>query len=320
MTQILVTGGSGFIGRNLIKALLKDGFKVINLSRKRSGLDVIELNVDLRDIQADHLKRFQIEAVIHTASKVGFSGRFDDFYSTNVIGTKNLLDACAKIGVNKLIYTSSPIVVFDGDHIFGGDETLPYAIEPKSHYAKTKIEAEKLVLGLKNMSIAVLRPHLVFGPDDTNLIKSIVDALRTGKLFRFTEQDFLSDFTFVEDCVQAHLLALKCLLNKNLSHRIFFISSGEPVGIWKFIEEIAFSLGLSLKTRVIPEKLLKVIGFFSEIKLALGISRLGLTRTLVEHLLRHHFFDIKRAKTVLNYDPSGEVLDKLKFSLRAWLK
>lgn len=314
--KVLVTGGTGFIGSNLIKALLRAGYDVISLSRRRSGFEVKEIICDLSELPKNALRNLGIDCIVHTAARVGFSGGYASFYSSNVIGTNKLIEAAIEAGVENFVFTSSPSVVFDGDHIFYGDENLPYAKEPKSWYAKTKILAEKAVL-CSGLKCVILRPHLVFGPSDTNLLPSIITALKTKKLFKFTKEDFLVDFTFIDDCVDAHLRAIKYVATEyNPRFQIFFISSDNPVFIWQFIDKIAKFLNLSLPVFPIPELILKTFAVVQEIKMNFFPNSIGLTRTLIEHLLRHHFFDISRAKDILLYNPGGNVFEKLNFSLK----
>ncbi|MCS6894158.1 MAG: NAD-dependent epimerase/dehydratase family protein, partial [Deltaproteobacteria bacterium] len=226
--KVLVTGGSGFLGRNLIRALTKEKFEVISCSRTRSNEDVPQINCDINELSPWHLQ--DTKMVIHCAAKVGFSGRYSDFYKVNCLGTQNLISSCLKAGVKYFIYISSPSVVFDGHHIVGGDETLPYATKPKSFYAATKAIAERMILSEKNLNSVILRPHLIFGPDDTNLLPAIIKALKSGKLFRWCEEDYLADFTYIEDCVDAILKTIGYICNStDLQYKVFFVSSGQPV-------------------------------------------------------------------------------------------
>lgn len=314
-----MTGGSGFLGRNLIRSLKALGKTVVSLSRKPCNLSVPEMNKDLNDVTSDDLRSFGIEAIFHTAAKVGFTGSWSEFFRTNSLGTARLVREAIKAGVKYFVYTSSPSVVFDGSHIFGCDETLPYASKPGSYYARTKQLAEQAVLSQNHMPCVVLRPHLIFGPDDSSLLPAIIKGLKTGKLFRFCDEDFLADFTYIDDCVAAHIQALEFLIRSpSTQQRIFFISSGEPVGIWQFIETVAEELNLRLRKIPLPERLVLWLARLSELKIKILNSEVGLTRSIAEHLLRHHFFDISRARKLLKYNPEGRVLEKLRESLKAW--
>lgn len=315
--RALITGASGFVGFNLAKYLLTKGVEVIGLGRRQANFDFPYISCNLQSLDKEQFRSFMpVDVIFHCAAKVGFSGSWKDFYLTNVLATKRLLELAEEARVKYFIYTSSPSVVFNGQAIINGDENLPYASNPKSYYAQSKIQAEQLVLA-SNLKSIILRPHLIFGPGDTNLIPSITRALKEGKIFRFTEKKVFSDFCYIEDCVEAHWLAFQYLMSSSSrAPRVFFITQGDPFCIWDFIETIAKFCSTKLKKLVVPEWLIKTVGYFSEIKMKLGISSFGLTCTLVEHLLYDHFFCIERATKILGFKPKFCVKEALKLTFK----
>jgi nucleoside-diphosphate-sugar epimerase len=182
-TKILITGAGGFLGSHIVKKLiLNESYEVYGFSRSfypwLEALGVRQRLGDLRKSEDVEKALSGMDAVIHTASLVGMWGKYEDFYATNVIGTENILHALKKHNIKKLIYTSTPSVVFGNVSLCGVDETTPFPSKYLSHYASTKALAEKSVLQANGPELytVALRPHLIFGPGDTNLIPRVIQA------------------------------------------------------------------------------------------------------------------------------------------------
>ena len=178
--NILVTGGGGFLGGAIVRRLLDKGCSVRSYSRKLYP-KLTELGV--QQIQGDISHRISVEdacegidLVFHVAAQTGIWGPYETYYQTNVVGTENVIYACRKNGIRGLIYTSSPSVVFNGTDMEGVDESVPYPEHHLAHYPATKAMAEKKVLAAADEGIPaiVLRPHLIWGPEDTALVPRII--------------------------------------------------------------------------------------------------------------------------------------------------
>ncbi|MCI5150153.1 MAG: SDR family NAD(P)-dependent oxidoreductase, partial [Candidatus Electrothrix sp. MAN1_4] len=172
--KVLVTGGGGFIGLALVRELCEQGKTVHVLGRHQypeaKAAGAVSLQGDIRNLEDVQQAAAGCDTVFHVAAKAGIWGAFQEYYAINVLGTLNVLAACKELGIEQLVYTSTPSVVFDGQDIQGGDESLPYSAKPLCAYAITKILAEQYVLqyNSKKLRTAAIRPHLVWGPGDTN--------------------------------------------------------------------------------------------------------------------------------------------------------
>jgi 2-alkyl-3-oxoalkanoate reductase len=325
--RTLVTGGGGFLGRAIIERLLERGDSVRSFARgsypdlAARGVDVVR--GDVADARAVRQAVRGVEVVFHVAAKAGIWGREADFFRANVTGTDSVIRACQEEGISRLIYTSSPSVVFDGRDMEGVDESVPYAGTYLAHYPRTKALAEKQMLAANSAELATvaLRPHLLWGPHDTQLTKSILARGRARTLTRIGNRDPLVDFTYVENAAWAHLLAAdKLSPGARISGRPFFISQGEPVPLWGFINRLLAAGSLPPVQRTISPRLAYAVATLLEFAynyLPLkGEPRL--TRFLAEELCTAHWFNIDAARRDLDYSPVvsiDEGLARLRASL-----
>lgn len=230
----LVTGGGGFLGGAIVRRLISRGEKVRSFSRKRyselEALGVEHIRGDLYDGDAVTGACEDVDTVYHVAAKPGVWGNYHTFYRPNVIGTQNIIAACQACGVQRLIYTSSPSVVFDGTDMAGIDESTPYPASFHAPYPQTKALAEKMVLKAADQGLPalVLRPHLIWGPGDNHLVPRII--ARANRLRQVGDGSNLVDTIYVDNAAWAHVLADKALRsNPELSGRTYFISQNEPI-------------------------------------------------------------------------------------------
>jgi nucleoside-diphosphate-sugar epimerase len=311
--KILVTGGGGFLGQVVCRQLAAAGHGVIAFNRNRyPALDEakIEQRVgDVANLESVLAATKGVDAIVHSAGKVGAWGRLEDYYEANVRGTDNVLAACDMHGIRKLVFTSSPSVVQNGSDLEGVDETATYATTHfLSAYQQTKALAEQRVLAANGDKLATvaLRPHFIWGPGDPNLLPRILKQARAGRLRLIGKDNKKIDTTFVDNAADAHVLAVEKLgVGASIAGKAYFISQGEPVTHEWLINAWLRADGFPVETRRIPLGLAKFLGGACEtVYSTLGIkSEPPLTRFIVEQLSTAHWFNINAARNDLGYTP-----------------
>ncbi len=316
--RTLVTGGNGFVGRAVVEQLLTRGDRVRALVRRDcpdlTAMGVELVRGDLSDTVAVSAACTDCDLVFHVAAKSGFWGPYSEYHEPNVRGTQNVLDACRKHRVGRLVYTSSPSVVFDGKDVRGADESLPYPAKPISNYSATKALAERAVLAANSddLRTIALRPHLIWGPGDNHMAPRFIARARAGKLRRIGQRDCLIDTTYILDAARAHLLAADALANNpRAAGRPFFISQGDPRPIWQIINGILAAADLPPVTRSVPLLVGRTAGAVLETvyKTLRLESEPPMTRFVANILTTDHYFNITAAQTELNYQPQTSIED-----------
>jgi nucleoside-diphosphate-sugar epimerase len=324
--RVLVTGGGGFLGLAICRLLCARGDHVVSLSRQRyAELEILGVQQKQGDIACldDVLAAsYGTQAIIHTAALAGAWGSFETYHATNVIGTENVIVACATQGIHKLVYTSTPSVVHAGHDLEGVNESTPYASHFKAHYPHTKAMAEQRVLAANSSSLATvaLRPHLIWGPGDHHLLPRLIARAKAGRLRMVGKTSKLIDVVYIDNAAQAHLNALDCLEpGAPGSGRAYFISQGEPVRLDEMINRMLHACGLPTEHRRLPFALAYALGAVLERSYAwLRLSgEPPMTRFIAEQLGTAHWYDISAARRDLNYKPEVS-LDEGMRRLSAW--
>ncbi|MBN2296682.1 MAG: NAD-dependent epimerase/dehydratase family protein [Pirellulales bacterium] len=307
----LVTGGGGFLGQYVVEQLLARGDFVRVLCRGSypvlDALGVETVRADLADRDAVNESCRGIDVVYHVASVAGIWGPWQHFHTVNVLGTEHIVEGCRRHGVGKLVYTSSPSVTFEGGDQNGVDESAPYPNHWLCHYPHTKAIAEQHVLaanGSDGLLTCSLRPHLIWGPRDRHLIPRLLARARSGRLRRVGDGTNLIDMIYVENAAAAHLRAADALTHDSpVSGRAYFISQGEPVNCWHWIDEIlaladlppvqkSISCSAAWKVGAVMESIWRILRLQSEPPM---------TRFLAAQLGTSHYFDISRAQRDFGY-------------------
>jgi nucleoside-diphosphate-sugar epimerase len=223
-----------------------------------------------------------------------------------------------------MVFTSSPSVVAAGHDIAGGDESLPYPKRYLADYPRTKAESERRVLAANGDDLATvsLRPHIIWGPGDNHLIPRLIERARAGKLRIIGDGKNKTDVTYIDNAAAAHLLAADRLSSGSpVAGRAYFISQGEPVAMWPFINRILEIAGLPPVTRRVPLALAYAAGTTLEAAYALlrRTDEPRMTRFLAVQLGTSHWFDISAARRDLGYCPSVGIDEGLA-QLGQWLK
>ncbi len=324
-----MTGGGGFLGAAIVRKLRARGDEVRSLARgdypDLAALGVEVLRGDLRDAGAVVRAAAGCDVVFHVAAKPGIWGRATDFHETNVVGTEHVVSACLRERVGRLVYTSSPSVIFAGGPIEGGDESLPYPTRFLAHYPRTKAIAERHVLAANSAALRTvsLRPHLIWGPGDNHLVPRIVARARAGQLRKIGSGAAKVDSVYVDNAADAHLLAADRLgaHDSAPAGRAYFITNGEPLPVGELIDRILLAAGLAKLDRSIPIGVAYAAGLASELVYgALGLTREPrMTRFLAKQLSTAHWFDLGAARRDLGYAPAISI-DEGMLRLGAWLR
>ena len=260
--KALVTGGGGFLGKAIVKMLRERGGEVRSFSRHEhpalAALGVEHCRGGLSDAEAVRKAADGCDIVFHVAAKAGVWGPYEEFYQANVVGTENVLNACRANGIRKLVYTSSPSVVFDGTDMEGVDESVPYPDHYEAFYPQTKAEAEQLVLQANGPELATvaLRPHLIWGPEDNHLVPRILDRGKKGALRKLGNRECLVDTIYIDNAALAHLQAADHLeVGSAVAGKAYFLSQGEPLPVWDVVNRILGAGGIAPVSRTISPAL-----------------------------------------------------------------
>jgi len=319
--KALVTGGGGFLGLAIVRQLINRGDRVVSFSRgeypQLAELGVEQRRGDLSDLNALVDAAKGCDVVFHVAAKAGIWGEFKEYYQANVAGTENVIAACRVHSIDRLVYTGSPSVVFDGSDVEGGDESLPYPSHYEAHYPHSKAIAEKAVLAANSHALATvsLRPHLIWGPGDNHLVPRIVAKGRAGALRRIGHSPCLVDTVFVENAAEAHLNAADRLApGAPPAGKAYFISNGEPIPLWDMVNHILAAAGLPPVTRHVPPSLAYAAGAVCEVvwKTMNLSGEPPMTRFVANELSTSHWFDISAARRDLGYTPRISIEQGLK--------
>lgn len=327
--KILVTGGGGFLGGAIVRQLRARGDEVATFSRGAypalSRMGVTHFQGDLSAYPALKQAMEGCNAVFHVAGKMGMWGKFGDFYRANVTGTENVLRACRELGVRNLVFTSTPSVVFHGKDSEGHNESLPYPPTYDAWYPQTKAIAEQLVLAANDdaLKTVCLRPHLIWGPGDPNMLPQLFKKAKAGKLRILGYAPNRVDCTYIDNAANAHLKALDQLLRDPgpVEGKTYFISQDEPLPIAEFVNQLLATGGFPPLTRHASPLMARWAGRFFETAYRLfGISaEPPITLFLAKQISTAHWYDISAAKRDFGYAVEVSIENGME-RLKEWVK
>jgi nucleoside-diphosphate-sugar epimerase len=324
--SVLVTGGGGFLGLALVRALVARGDRVRSFARRSyaalNALGIDQRRGDIADRRALEGACAGLDAVFHTAAKPPPWGDYQDYHRTNVLGTHNVIAACRSNGIARLIHTSTPSVIFAGRDLEGVNESVPYPARYTAAYPATKALAEQAVIRAAGPSLRtiVLRPHQIWGPEDPHFAPRLI--ARAGRIRRIGDGRNRVDTTYIDNAAHAHLLAADALkANPGLAGRVYFISQGEPILAWDMIDAILQAAGHGPVQGHVPHRLAWTMGLLFE--KVYGWLRLAgeppMTRFVADALAKAHWFDIRAARRDIDYAPRVSTAEGLR-RLAAWLQ
>jgi nucleoside-diphosphate-sugar epimerase len=309
--RVLVTGATGMLGGGVARALAERGDRVTVLQRHPAGLGLPEVLTDISDADAVLAAVDGNDAVIHLAAKVNVVGPEVEYQRVNVQGTRAIVNACAMTGVRRLVFVSSPSVAHSGTSLVGRGADPADPLAARGPYARSKARAEQIALGADQDQLAVVavRPHLVWGPGDKQLVSRVVDRARRGRLILIGSGAALIDSTYVVNAVAALVAALdRCVEARG---QALVVTNGEPRPVAELLAAICRAAGAPEPTRHVPVRLARAAGTVVESLWTLteGLRRTPptddppLTRFLVEQMSTAHWFDQRRARQVLQWKP-----------------
>lgn len=317
------------MGSHIAKRLDERGDSVCVLGRGSYSFlpgSIETIQADLRDREAVAKACRGMDAVFHAGAMTGIWGSKKDFHDINVGGTRNVIEGCLANGVKKLIYTSSPSVVFNHAHLENADESAPYADNYYCEYPRTKAIAEKMVVkanGKEGLLTVALRPHLIWGPGDPHLIPRIIDSAKKGRLIRVGDGKNRVDIIYIDNAVEGHILAGDALQpGSPVAGKRYFLNDGESVLLWDWINNLLVRLDIPPVQKSISLSTAKMLGGVLEIIYNIfhlpGEPRM--TRFVAEQLATSHYFNISRARQDFDYRPIVSIeegMDRLVKSLLA---
>lgn len=321
--SLLITGGGGFLGKNIVRALLDRGAEVRVLGRSAypelEAWGVPCVRGDVADPEAVDRAVAGVESVFHVASRVGYWGDLSAYRTTNVEGTRLLLERARAAGVKRFVYTSTPSVVIGREGLpVGADESLPYPERYLSPYGPTKAEAERLVLAANDPAsfrTVALRPHFIFGPGDPQVVPRILENARRGTLAQVGDGSNRVDVTYIDSAVAAHLQAHDALADpaSPAQGQAYFIGQEAPVLLWDFVARVLEGFGAPPVKKRISFRTAWTIGATLE-----GVYRAlplrgepPLTRMAAVILGTSHSFSHAKAARDFGYQPAVSVEEGL---------
>ena len=325
MRALVIAGGGGRGGAGAPRPRARGRAAARSRRRRHRRLDgtaAVQVEGDIANADAVVAAAAGVDVVFHVAAKAGVWGPYEDFHRANVVGTENVLAACRRHRVSRLVYTSTPSVVHTGGDVEGVDESAPYAASYQAHYPATKAAAERAVLAAADglLATVALRPHLIWGPGDNHLVPRIVERQRAGKLRLVGDGGKLVDATYVDNAALAHVLAADRLEpGAACCGRAYFIAQGEPLPQAELINGILAGAGLPpVRRSVAPCVAWRAGAALEGLHAVLGRQdEPVMTRFVASQLATAHWYDISAARRDLGYAPEVSTAEGLA-RLRAW--
>ena len=306
--KVLVTGAGSLLLGGVAAALVERGDEVVCLQRRPLALDgVATVSGDVRDAAAVLAAAQGCDAIVHGAALVGVVGEWDDFRSVNVDGAANVVSAAQSVGVSRLVYVSTPSVAHSGHSIVGEGAAAAVTGRRGAFYAESKAIAEQAVLAANSDSLGIvaIRPHLVWGPGDTQLVGRIVERARAGRLAMVGDGSALIDSTYIDNAISAHVAALDAVRpGAACAGRAYVVANGEPRTVRELMDGICRAAGVPFQPRRVPVGLaLRAGAVVERVWPRFRDDEPPITRFIAEQLGTAHWFDPRPARDDLHWTP-----------------
>ncbi|ANW66352.1 steroid delta-isomerase [Mycobacterium sp. djl-10] len=318
--RVLVTGGSGFVGANLVTELLRRGLQVHSFDRAPSPVpDHPDLRTFVGDIcSTDDVARAVegVDTIFHTAAIIDLMGGASATaeyrqrsFAVNVEGTRNLVHAAQRAGVARFVYTASNSVVMGGQNIAAGDETLPYTDRFNDLYTETKVVAEKFVLGSNGehgLLTCSIRPSGIWGRGDQTMFRKVFESVLAGHVKVLVgSKDVKLDNSYVHNLVHGFILAAEHLVPGGTAPgQAYFINDGEPINMFEFSRPVVQACGQPWPTLRIPGKLVHAaMTVWQFLHFRFGLPKPLLEPLAIERITLDNYFSIDKARRDLGYEP-----------------
>jgi nucleoside-diphosphate-sugar epimerase len=304
---VLVTGASGLLGGAVAAAVRDAGHEVRTLQRRPSGVaGVTDLLGSVTDATAVAHAVAGVDAIVHLAAKVSLAGAPAEFENVNVGGTLRLLRAATASTASRFVFVSSPSVAHAGASIVGDDALPADPLRARGDYARTKATAELLALAADSPELAVVavRPHLVWGPGDTQLVARIVDRARRGRLPLLGQGAALIDTTYIDNAASAIAAALERA--PEVHGNSYVVTNGEPRPVAELLAGMCAAAGVPAPRWSVPAGVARAAGSVIEAvwRVRPGVDEPPMTRFLAEQLSTAHWFDQRRTRADLQWTPT----------------
>lgn len=323
--KVLVTGASGFLGQATAAAVRDAGHEVRTFQRRPSGVPgVQDVAGTMTDDAAIARAVDGVEAVVHLAAKVSLAGDPADFARVNIEGTRSLLAAARAAGVGRFVFVSSPSVAHTGSSLVGADAGPAEPSRARGDYARTKAAAELLALDAdaQDFAVVAVRPHLVWGPGDTQLVGRIVERARAGRLPLLDSGAALIDTLYVDNAATAMVAALEHVTDDGVHGNAYVVTNGEPRPVADLLAGICTASGVRPPQWHVPAAVARAAGSVVEAvwRVRPGEDEPPMTRFLAEQLSTAHWFDQRRTRSDLRWTPSVSIdqgLERLRAAAQA---
>ena len=309
--KVLVTGAGSLLLGGIAQQLAERGDHVVCFQRRTTETthqNITMIAGDIRDRGSVTEAANGCNAIIHGAARVGVMGSWEEFQSTNVDGTSNILRAATEHQISRLVYVSTPSVAHVGDAIEGDIATPATTGRKRAYYAESKAQAEILALQANSADLGVvaIRPHLVWGPGDTQLVGRIVERARQGRLVMVGSGNALVDSTYIDNAISAHIAALDAVTpGSPCAGKAYVISNGEPRTVNELMSRICDAAGVEFSPKHVPAVIARNLGSLVERVWPLfRKDEPPITRFVAEQLGTAHWFDQRPAQEDLNWKPT----------------
>jgi nucleoside-diphosphate-sugar epimerase len=309
--RIIITGATGFVGRNLAECFHDEGMDVV--ATGRSSLKGAELRdkgiafekADIRETD-QVVKAFSpADCVIHCAGKSADGGTYKEFYDANVIGTRNVVEACWKHGIKKIIFTSTPSMYYNGRDRLDIKENEPLPDRQITHYPRTKriVEIELAALQEDGYKVIMFRPRALYGRYDNTIVPRILRLAEKKKMPLINNGRALTDITYIDNFTDAVRTSLSA--PDDAWNEIYNISNGDPISMRDWFATVLEIFGRPFKPKNVPVGMAKAMAAIMELASQLPFSNKtpAMTRFTVGYMSTSMTMSIEKARQKLGWTP-----------------